>query len=150
MTSTAAAPGRRGARWWPAAIVVALATVLTLVGIAVGLFFNPLWVGFEQDRTRADLWTGYPPSTVHAVTDSVVGEVFLGPGTFTQVVGGVPVFDARERAHMADVHRMVVGFALAVLIGIVALALAGIRWRRRPGSGGRSPAAPRSSPSARS
>ncbi len=131
MTATAAAPGGRDARWSPAAVAVALATILALVGLAVGLFFNPLWVGFEQDRTRADLWTGYPPSTVHRVTNSVVAEVFLGPGTFAQAVNGVPVFDERERAHMADVHRVVVVFALAVLVGIVVLALGGIRWRRR-------------------
>jgi integral membrane protein (TIGR01906 family) len=131
MTVTAAASGERGARRSPAAIAVALATILALVGLAVGLFFNPLWIAFEQDRTRADLWTGYPPPTVHAVTDSVVGEVFLGPGTFTQAVAGVPVFNAREQAHMADVHRVVVVFVLLVVAAIVVLVLGGIRWRRR-------------------
>ena len=118
MTCTAEASGERRTRRSPAAIAVALATILALVGLAVGLFFNPLWIAFEQDRTRADLWTGYPPPTVHAVTDSVVGEVFLGPGTFAQAVAGVPVFNERERAHMADVHRVVVVFVLLVVVAI--------------------------------
>jgi integral membrane protein (TIGR01906 family) len=129
MTLAAAAPGRTGARWWPAPIVVGLATVLTLVGIAVGLFFNPVWVAFEQDRTHADLWTGYPPATVHAVTGAVIDEVFLGPGTFTQAVAGVPVFDARERAHMADVHGIVVAFTLLVLGALAVLVVGGILAR---------------------
>ena len=131
MTCTAEASGERRTRRSPAAIAVALATILALVGLAVGLFFNPLWIAFEQDRTRADLWTGYPPPTVHAVTDSVVDEVFLGPGTFTQAVAGVPVFNERERAHMADVHRVVVVFVLLVVAAIVVLVFGGIRWRRR-------------------
>jgi integral membrane protein (TIGR01906 family) len=131
MTVTPETSGEQGARRSPAAIAVALATILGLVGLAVGLFFNPLWIAFEQDRTRADLWTGYPPATVHAVTDSVVSEVFLGPGTFTQAVAGVPVFNEREQAHMGDVHRVVVVFVLLVVAAIVVLVLGGIRWRAR-------------------
>jgi integral membrane protein (TIGR01906 family) len=129
MTVAAAAPGRSGAGWPPARVAVALATIVTLVGIAVGLFFNPVWVAFEQDRTRADLWTGYAPQTVHAVTNAVVGEVFLGPGTFAQAVDGVPVFNARERAHMADVHGIVVAFGLLVLAGVAVLVVGGLLAR---------------------
>ena len=150
MTVTAEANGERGARWSPPAVAVALATMLALVGLAVGLFFNPLWIAFEQDRTRADLWTGYPPPTVRAVTDSVVGEVFLGPGTFTQAVEGVPVFNERERAHMADVHRVVAVFVLLVVAAIIVLGSAGSAGEAGPGSGARSPAALRSLRSVRS
>ncbi len=110
MTIVAAASSRERTRRLPAGLVVGTATILTLVGIAIGLFFNPVWVSFEQGRTRADLWTGYTPETVRTVTDSVLAEVYLGPGTFAQSVDGTPVFNERERAHMANVRGVVVVF----------------------------------------
>jgi integral membrane protein TIGR01906 len=129
MTVAAAVPGRSRGGWSPASVAVGLATILTLVGIAVGLFFNPIWVAFEQDRTHADLWTGYPSQTVHAVTDAVLREVYLGPGTFTQSVDGAPVFNDRERAHMANVHGIVVAFFGLVLAAAAVLVAGGIRSR---------------------
>ena len=129
MTVAAARPGRSRGRWAPASLVVGLATILTLVGLAVGLFFNPVWVAFEQDRTHVDLWTGYSPQVVRVVTDSVLREVYLGPGTFAQAVDGVPVFSARERAHMADVRGIVVAFFGLVLVGVAVLVAAGILTR---------------------
>ncbi len=123
----ASSPGR--ARWSPAGIAVGSATILTLVGIAIGLFFNPVWVSFEQGRTRADLWTGYTPETVRTVTDSVLGEVYLGPGTFAQSVDATPVFNDRERAHMANVRGVVVAFFGLVLVAAAFLVIAGIRSR---------------------
>lgn len=121
MTIATAAPRRQPGRWSPASVAVGLATILTLVGVAIGLFFNPVWVAFEQGRTHADLWTGYPSQTVRAVTDAVLGEVYLGPGTFLQSVDGVPVFSARERAHMADVRGIVVAFFVLVLAAAAVL-----------------------------
>ena len=130
MTVAAAAPPRERARWSPAGLVIGAATIVTLVGIAIGLFFNPVWVSFEQGRTRADLWTGYTPEVVRTVTDSVLAEVYLGPGAFTQSVDGTPVFNDRERAHMANVHGAVVGFFGLVLAAAAVLLVVGFRSRR--------------------
>jgi len=114
-------------------IVVALATVVVLVAVAILVFFNPVWVGFEQDRARADLWTGWTPPEVRVVTDSVVVEVYLGPGTFAQEMRGEPVFNARERGHMADVRTVWLVFlalaAFAAIVLVVARARAGDRAR---------------------
>jgi len=129
MTAAVSGPARPRAAWSPASVVIAVATILTLAGIAVGLFFNPVWVAFEQDRTRADLWTGYSPPVVHAVTDKVLGEVYLGPGTFAESVDGVAVFNARERSHMADVHGIVVAFFGLVLAAAAVLVAGGILAR---------------------
>lgn len=129
MTAAVAAPGgsRRGR--WTGSVAVGAATMLSLVGVAIGLFFNPAWVAFEQGRTAAALWTGYPPATLRAVTDAVLGEVYLGPGTFVQAVNGVAVFNARERAHMADVHAIVVVFFALVLASIAVVGAAGFLAR---------------------
>ncbi len=130
MTVVVAARSREGARRSPvAALIVGFATILTTVGIAIAVFFNPVWVSFEQGRTRADLWTGYTPEVVRTVTDSVLAEVYLGPGTFTQSVDGTPVFNDRERTHMASVHGVVVGFFLLVLLAAIVLIAGGVRSR---------------------
>ncbi len=129
MTLVAAASSRERTWRLPAGLVVGTATILTLVGIAIGLFFNPVWVSFEQGRTRADLWTGYTPETVRTVTDSVLAEVYLGPGTFAQSVDGTPVFNERERAHMANVRGVVVVFFGLVLVAAAVLLVGGFRSR---------------------
>jgi integral membrane protein (TIGR01906 family) len=129
MTGDAAAPGRSPAGRSLASVAVGAATILSLVGIAIGLFFNPVWVAFEQGRTGADLWTGYPPQTLRSVTDAVLSEVYLGPGTFAQSVDGVAVFSARERAHMADVHGIVVEFFGLVLAAFAVVVSGGVLGR---------------------
>jgi integral membrane protein (TIGR01906 family) len=127
VTATAAAPtqARSGRRAVGISIVAAIATMITIVGAAVALFFNPVWVAFEQGRTEVDLWTGWSWDQVHAVTDSVVAEVFLGPGTFAQTLAdGTRAFTPAESGHMADVRGVVLAFAFVVAIAIVALVIA--------------------------
>ena len=109
--------------------VAAVATAVVILGAVVALFFNPLWVGFEQGRTQVDAWTGWDAATIRAVTDSVVIEVFVGPGTFAQQANGAPVFSAEEAGHMADVRRVVLAFGVLVLLAAIALVAA---WWSRP------------------
>ena len=131
------APGADGApaastpRALALSAVAGVSAVLVILGVAIALFFNPAWVAFAQGRAAVDLWTGWDVATVRAVTDSVVIEVFLGPGTFAQAVGGVPVFTPAEAGHMADVRGVVLAFAVVVLVAIVALVAAWVGDRRR-------------------
>jgi integral membrane protein (TIGR01906 family) len=108
-----------------------VSAVLVILGVAIALFFNPAWVAFEQGRSAVDLWTGWDAGTVRTVTDSVVVEVFLGPGTFAQTAGGVPVFTAAEAGHMADVRGVLMAFALVVLLALVVLVATWVVDRRR-------------------
>ncbi len=112
-----------------AGVAVALSTALVVVGVAVAVFFNPVWVSFAQARADAAAWTGWAAEEVDGVTRDVVLEVWLGPGTFEQAVAGKPVFDERERSHMADVRRVVLAFYGIVLLGAVALLVAGTASR---------------------
>jgi integral membrane protein (TIGR01906 family) len=112
---------------------IAVATALVITGATIALFFNPVWVSFAQGRANAAAYTGWTPAQVAAVTRAVVLEVWLGPGEFAQEVAGEPVFDARERAHMADVRRVVLAFYVVVLAAVatlvvVAAASRGSRW----------------------
>jgi integral membrane protein (TIGR01906 family) len=123
----------RDARPAIAAAVVGVATALVIVGATIALFFNPVWVAYAQGRTDAAALTGWTPEQVDSVTREIVAEVWLGPGTFGQAVAGEPVFDDRERAHMADVRQLVLGFYALVLGAALALVVLGLAsgWSRR-------------------
>ena len=112
-------------------VAVAISAAVLVVAVGVIVFLNPIWVGFEQARTRADAFTGYSLDDVHRVTNAVVGELILGPATFLQQVAGVAVFDLRERQHLADVRSVLLGFVALVLLSIVVLVVAA--WRVRDG-----------------
>lgn len=114
-------------------VLVAIATPCVIVGLSVLVFLNPIWVGFEQDRSNVDQLTGYSATEVHQVTGSVLSDLVFGPPSFGVSVNGARVLDARERGHMVDV-RTVMGelgsvAALAALV-LVALGLysRGRRW----------------------
>ncbi len=112
--------------------VVAIATAIVLIALAVIVFLNPIWVSFEQDRARADAWTGWPPAEVHRITGEILHDLVIGPPAFAQLdPNGGPVFDAREQSHMRDV-RTVFGLAAAVAaIALVVLVVVAVLERRR-------------------
>jgi integral membrane protein (TIGR01906 family) len=133
--SAAAREGRTGIGRRLAVAAVAIATAFVITGAAIALFFNPAWVSFAQGRTDAAGYTGWTAEQVDAVTRDIVIEVWFGPGTFAQEVGGQPVFEARERSHMADVRRVVLSFYAVVLAALLVLLVAGAasrgaRWFR--------------------
>jgi integral membrane protein (TIGR01906 family) len=113
-----------------ASVAVAIATAVVITGASIALFFNPLWVSFDQGRANAAAYTGWTPGQVDTVTRDIVMEVWLGPGTFTQEVAGEPVFAARERSHMADVRGIVLAFYAFVALAAATLFVSGAASRR--------------------
>ena len=116
-----------------AAVVAAIATPCVIIGAAVLLFLNPIWVGFDQDRSDVARITGYTPAQVHDVTGSVLSDLVFGPPDFAATVNGVPVLEPRERSHMADVRTVLLSLGLVALIATVLLvglmvASRGRRW----------------------
>lgn len=114
---------------WVIGAVASLATVLTIVGLAVALFFNPLWIAFAQDRAGVPAITGYTPAQVRDVTGSLLWDAVLGPPDFTVEVEGQPVLDAAERSHMVDVYNVMRIFE--GVVGLAGLALVLIVWPNR-------------------
>jgi integral membrane protein (TIGR01906 family) len=110
-------------------VLVAVATIVTIVAVAVLVFFNPIWVGFEQGRTGVEQLTGFTTEEVRTVTGQILAEMVVGPGTFEMTVQGHPVFDEKERAHLADVRTVFIGLAIMTLVSIAILAVAS---RARP------------------
>jgi integral membrane protein (TIGR01906 family) len=113
------------------AVVAAAATPCVIVAVAVLLFLNPVWVGFDQDRSGVDRLTGYTPAQVRAVTGSVLSDLVFGPPRFDVTLPGaaVPVLDPSERGHMADVRTVLMGLGLVALVAAILLVMAGL-WSR--------------------
>ena len=113
------------------AILAGVATILVILGVAITLFFNPLWIGFEQERSGVPEITGYTPDQVRAVTGSILADLFLGPPAFDATVDGQPVLDAAERSHMVDVRNVVLPALTTFGVAIAALAVLLATNRRR-------------------
>lgn len=117
-------------------LLAGLSTMITIVALALLVFLNPAWVGFEQDRTGAAALTGFSPATVHAVTNSILHDLAFGPPTFGVTVAGQAVLGVRERAHMVDVRSVFFAFGGVVLLAVLVLVGLGIfsrgsAWFRR-------------------
>jgi integral membrane protein (TIGR01906 family) len=114
-----------------AALVVGIATALVVVAVAILLFINPVWVGFEQGRAQAAAWTGFTDADLQAVTNSVLHDLVIGPPDFAVELNGAPVLDGRERQHMRDVRAVFAGFYAVAIVGAVLLAGAFVLARGR-------------------
>lgn len=113
-----------------------MAAAVAILGVAVALFFNPVWIGFEQERSGVPAITGYTPDQVRAVTSSILADLFIGPPEFAVAVDGQPVLGAAERSHMVDVRNVLLPvtilFGVAIAVLAVLLATIGRRawlWR---------------------
>ena len=107
------------------AVIVAVSTAAILLALAVLPFLNPLWVGFAQERAEAAAWTGYTPAELRHATDGILSDLILGPPDFDVEVSGQPVLTPREREHMTDVRGVFAGFALAAVVAVITLLIAG-------------------------
>jgi integral membrane protein (TIGR01906 family) len=107
-----------------ASVVVAVATAIVILALAIVPFLNPVWVSFEQGRSQADAWTGFSPTELRTATDAILADLILGPPDFDVEISGQPVLDARERGHMADVRGVFVTFGVLALASVVVLAAA--------------------------
>jgi integral membrane protein (TIGR01906 family) len=115
--------------------VVAVATAFVILGASVLPFLTPAWVGFEQDRSGSAALSGYPVGDVHAITDSILGDLVLARDDFGVARDGEPVLTDPERSHMRDVRGVFEAFYLFVVLGVVVLA---VTWRRTRGRDSRS------------
>jgi len=107
-----------------ASIVVAFATAIVILALAILPFLNPGWVAFEQGRSQADAWTGYAPADLRTVTDAILADLLFGPPDFDVEVRGEPVLSAAERGHMTDVRGVSIGFGFVAVVSAVVLVAA--------------------------
>jgi len=105
--------------------------MITIVALAILVFLNPAWVGFEQDRTGAAALTGFDSATVHMVTNSILHDLAFGPPNFAVAVNGQEVLGVRERAHMVDVRNVFFAFGAIAVLAVLILVNIGIFARGR-------------------
>jgi integral membrane protein (TIGR01906 family) len=110
--------------------LVALATAIVVVTVAVAPFLTPQWVAFEQGRANATAWTGYSTEELHVATDAILADLVFGPPDFDVEVGGEPVLVERERGHMRDVRSVFVGLGVLAAASVAVLAGAAVRGDR--------------------
>jgi hypothetical protein len=149
VASAAAYDGGVRATW-----VVSVATAFVLLGASILAFLNPVWVGFEQNRSGVReevVLQSLPPivpgafgvdcasGDVARITDSILHDLVLGGAfdirfgpdvscpTASGVAPGATVLSDAERSHMGDVRGVFAGFAMLVLASIGWLA---VTWRR--------------------
>jgi len=112
-----------------AAIVIGLATTIVIVTVVILPFLTPQWIGFEQGRSRAEAWTGYPTQELRTATDAIVSDLVFG-GDYGVTVNGQPVLEARERQHMVDVRTVFRGLWILAAFSVVILVVASRRADR--------------------
>ena len=113
-----------------AALKTALAAAVVVIAIAILPFLTPAWVSFEQGRTGAAALTGYTPAELNAATNSILHDLVIGPPEFAATVGGTPVLEERERAHMRDVRGVFAAFGLLAVVAAVGLVVLAVGARR--------------------
>lgn len=114
-----------------ATLLVAVATAIVILAVAILPFLTPAWLGFAQDRADAEAWTGLDRADIRVVTNAIVHDLVLGPPAFDVELDGEPVLAERERSHMRDVRGVFAGLgALAAAAAVILLAAALLERRR--------------------
>jgi hypothetical protein len=109
-------------------VAVSLATILTIIALAVLPLLTPAFVHAALDAGGSARFLGLDASTIRVVSDGAVADLLSPAGTFAiEGPAGAPFFDASERAHLADA-RMLLWLTLAAgLAGAIVVAVALLR-----------------------
>lgn len=102
-------------------VLLALATAVVVLAVAILPFLNPAWVAFAQDRADAAAWTQFAPNDLRAATNSILHDLVIGPAAFDVSIQGSAVLSDAERGHMRDVRNALLAFGLIALVAAVAL-----------------------------
>jgi integral membrane protein (TIGR01906 family) len=113
-----------------AAAATGLAAGIVVIAISILPFLTPAWVSFEQGRAQAEAWTGFDQTELATATNAILHDLVVGPPSFDVTIGGQPVLQERERAHMRDVRGVFAEFsvlAAVAAIGLIALVIGAYR-----------------------
>ena len=111
----------RRALFGAAAAAVAIAATL-------GLYLTPPLIHALLGLSGAPALLGVEPRVAEELSDALVGDLLTG-GSFDVPYGGAPLLSAGERAHLVDVGGLLRGTIGAGLVGLILLAVFGLRRR---------------------
>jgi integral membrane protein (TIGR01906 family) len=133
--ATARPAARSGATARVGPALVGLATAFVVLGVGLLAAANPWYMHGALDRAGSEHWLGLPSDQVHAISDSTVAELFVGPGTFAQTfvdpgTGETARFyQPTEASHLRDAQLLARLFLAAVIVGVVGLTISAVRSR---------------------
>ena len=113
-----------------AGLAIGVPSAIVVVAVAILLFLNPVWVGFEQGRAQSAAYTGFSQDQLTSVTNAILSDLVIGPPSFDVALDGVPVLKERERSHMRDVRSVFVSLYLVAIVSAAVLAAAFVVTRR--------------------
>jgi hypothetical protein len=119
-----------------AALTVSLAAALAAAGIAFAVWIGSPYFDGALDRAGSAAILGLPPAEVHALSRSVVTELFVGDGEFAQTIGGPGgqpqrAFSATEASHFRDVQVLARLLSVAILVALAILVVGVVRAGRQ-------------------
>jgi hypothetical protein len=116
---------------WPAAVALAIGTMIVIIAVAVLGLLTPYYMHGALDRAGSAGFLGVSPAEAHAFSDATVGELLLGPGTFTIPFGGGSFYDAAEASHLRDARAVLYGLLGLAGLSVVVLGVGFARSRRQ-------------------
>ena len=118
-----------------AGVALGVATALAVAGVAFVVWLSPLYFDGALDRAGSPANLGLPPAEVHALSWSVLTELFVGPGTFAQTIPGpdgqpIRAFSETEASHFRDVQLLVRLLSVGIVVAVTVLAAGAARAGR--------------------
>lgn len=124
--------GERAGLHGLALTVLPAATAIALLAVALLALFLPPWVHFAMDASGGSAWTD-SPALAHALSDRTVGELLLGPATFTfSGPDGAALYTADEAGHLRDVRLVLYAFLTVALASVLLVGWALVRRGQEP------------------
>lgn len=107
--------------------VVAVATAVVLLAVAVLPLLTPAWIHIAMAQSGG-LADGASLQESFRLSDLTVNELLLGPGTFAiTYAGGRPLYGPDEIGHLQDVRLVLWAFLGAAAVGAVVILIALVR-----------------------
>lgn len=111
-------------------VLVPMATMLTIGGLALLVLLTPLYIHPALDLAGAPVTLGLSAELTHRYSDQTITALVFGPGSFDFAgPDGSAFYSVDERAHMRDVRTVL--YAFLALACAAAIVLVVVLWRRR-------------------
>jgi hypothetical protein len=119
-----------------AAVLVPLATIVSILAVALLPLLTPIVMHPLLAAAQADAWLGVTPGIADGLSDATVHDLVLGGAYAVTGPDGRPLYGPDEVAHMVDARTLLwllLGAAAVSVMGLVARLAAGIdragTWR---------------------
>lgn len=115
----------------PARIGLFIATVLTIIALAVLPLLTPWFIHRALDAAGSAELLGVTAAQAHELSDRSVEQLIAGGDFDFEGPDGEPFYDADERGHLGDARILLSVFLIAGGVSLIALAAALTRWQDR-------------------